>query len=109
MLSRLARYLRKNTTPAEQRLWSKLRRRQIEDCRFRRQVPLGSFVVDFACLERKLLIEVDGGLHPGREAYDAQRTRWLELHGYRVLRFQNSQVMWNIEGVVQTIRSALIT
>jgi very-short-patch-repair endonuclease len=71
-------------------------------------VALGSFVVDFLCFERKLLIEVDGGLHVGREVYDAQRTRWLEIHGYRVLRFANSEVMWNIDGVIQTIRSALV-
>src|SRR5262245_37163351 len=108
MPSKLARHLRNNLTPAEKRLWSKLRRRQVEDCRFRRQVPLGSFVIDFACLDRKLLIEIDGGLHHGREAYDAQRTRWLEIHGYRVLRFPNSEVMWDINGVVQAIRSALV-
>jgi len=108
MASRLAQYLRRNLTPAEQRLWSKLRRRQVEDCRFRRQVPIGSFVIDFACLERQLLIEVDGGLHAGSESHDAQRTRWLEVHGYRVLRFQNSEVLWDIEGVLQTIRSALV-
>ncbi|MFM9844869.1 MAG: endonuclease domain-containing protein [Dongiaceae bacterium] len=108
MPSQLARHLRRSLTAAEQRLWTKLRRCQVEDCRFRRQVPIGSFVIDFACLERKLLIEVDGGLHAGRELYDAQRTRWLESRGYRVLRFPNSQVMWDIEAVLQTIRSALV-
>ena len=102
-----ARRLRKTPTEAETRLWSRLRRRQIDGHRFRRQVPLGSYVVDFACLEARLMVEVDGGQHAERIDADAARTAWLEGRGYRVLRFWNNDVLANTDGVVETIRAAL--
>jgi very-short-patch-repair endonuclease len=100
----IARKLRSNPTDAEMRLWSRLRRKQVDGHRFRRQVPLGSYVVDFACLEARLIVEVDGGQHGER---DAARTAWLEAQGFRVLRFWNNDVLENTDGVIEAIRGAL--
>ena len=102
----LARQLRKQPTDAETHLWSRLRRKQLDGFRFRRQVPLGPYVADFACLDARLVVEVDGGQHAERAA-DTARTAWLESQGYRVLRFWNNDVLGNADGVVETIRSAL--
>jgi very-short-patch-repair endonuclease len=104
MASPLARALRRTPTNAETRLWARLRRKQLDGCRFRRQHPLGPNVVDFFCAEAKLIIEVDGGQH----AQDTDtRTRWLEGRGYRVLRFWNNDVLANPEGVLLVILEAL--
>lgn len=73
--------------------------------KFRRQQPIGQFIVDFVCLERKIIIEVDGGQHAEQQS-DSQRTRWLEDQGFRVLRFWNNEVLSNIDGVVQVISAA---
>jgi very-short-patch-repair endonuclease len=108
MASTRARELRKNATDAERKLWWKLRYRQLGGYRFRRQVPIGPFIVDFACLSHRLLIEVDGSQHAERVAYDHARTRWLESRGYRVLRFWNGDVLQDIEGVLETIHRALL-
>ncbi len=102
-----ARALRKNMTDAEQRLWQQLNRRQISNLRFRRQEPIGHFIVDFVCFECTLIIELDGGQHADQTAYDAQRTRWLESQGFCVLRFWNNEVLQNTAGVVEVIRDAL--
>jgi very-short-patch-repair endonuclease len=102
-----ARQLRKNLTDAERRLWKYLRCKQIEGHRFRRQVPIGPYYVDFLCLERRLVIEVDGGRHADRQAEDAKRTAWLESQGFRVLRYWNNEVLQNFEGVVEAILLAL--
>jgi very-short-patch-repair endonuclease len=100
----LARKLRLTPTDAEVRLWSRLRQKQLEGFRFRRQHPLGPYVVDFFCAEAKLIVEVDGGKHADdREA----RTRWLEARGYRVIRFWNNDVLANTEGVLRMILDAL--
>jgi len=107
MASSRARQLRKNPTDAERRLWARLRYRQVDGFRFRRQVPIGPFIADFACLERRLLIEVDGGQHAVDPASDAERTRWLESRGYCILRFWNHDVLRNTEGVLGTISLAL--
>ena len=107
MASTRARELRKNATDAERKLWSKLRYRQLGGYRFRRQVPIGQFIVDFACLSHRLLIEVDGGQHVERVAYDLARTRWLESRNYRLLRFWNIDVLKDIDGVLDTIYQAL--
>jgi very-short-patch-repair endonuclease len=107
MASSIARTLRRNLTDAEQRLWSRLRRRQVEGYRFRRQAPLGAYVVDFACFAARLVIEVDGGQHSWRAEKDATRNSWLEANGFQVLRFWNNEVFGNLEGVLETIRRAL--
>jgi very-short-patch-repair endonuclease len=75
--------------------------------KFRRQVSIGRFVVDFACVDRALVLEIDGGQHAGREAEDAARTAWLEARGRRVLRFWNNDVNENIDGVLQRIADEL--
>jgi len=101
-----AQMLRKRMTDAERRLWSKLRMRQVEGFRFRRQAPVGPYVVDFICLELKLIVEVDGGQHAMPQA-DAKRTAWLESEGYRVIRFWNNDVLKNTEGVLQSFYETL--
>ena len=106
MASPAARKLRANPTDAEIRLWSHLRRKQLDRFRFRRQQPIGPYVVDFFCSDAKLIIEVDGGQHAGSTT-DERRTRWLESHGYRVIRFWNNDVLANTEGVLLRILEAL--
>jgi very-short-patch-repair endonuclease len=94
---------------AEKKLWFRLRRRKIAGFPFRRQVPIGAYIVDFACLSARLVIEVDGGRHSrdGNRILDANRTNWLESRGYLVLRFWNSFVLSNIDSVMETIFNAL--
>jgi very-short-patch-repair endonuclease len=103
MNTKTARALRNNLTDAERRLWQKLQRRQIATVKFRRQQPIGAFIVDFVCFERRVIVEVDGGQHSEQVAYDEQRTRWLEAQGYFVLRFWNNDVLANTEVVAQAI------
>jgi very-short-patch-repair endonuclease len=105
---RNARAMRRAMTPAELRLWLRLQRRQLGGLRFRRQAPLGPYIVDFFCPERKLVIELDGDQH-GRDenvARDAQRTQWLEQGGLRVIRFSNADVMRSLDGVYDAIVEA---
>jgi very-short-patch-repair endonuclease len=97
-----ARALRREMTEAEKKLWRHLRDDQLEGHRFRRQVAVKPYVVDFCCLKKKLAIEVDGGQH-SENADDLARTRWLERKGYQVLRFWNNEVLGNIEGVLEII------
>jgi very-short-patch-repair endonuclease len=97
--------LRRDATDAERRLWSALRNRQIEGCKFRFQATIGPFVADFLCVEKLLIVEVDGGQH--NEEIDRGRTCFLQDRGYRVLRFWNNDVLENLEGVVAVIKSAL--
>jgi len=99
----IARRLRGNPTEAEKRLWSRLRRRQLDGFYIRRQAAIGKYVVDFVCFEPKLVVEVDGGQHLELAARDAQRTAWLETQGYQVIRFWNNDVLENTDGVVETI------
>ena len=98
-----ARHLRNNLTDAERCLWQKLKQRQIAGVKFRRQQPIGPFIVDFACFERRVIVEVDGGQHAEQLHRDEQRTRWLGAQGYRVLRFWNNDVLGNNEAVVQAV------
>ena len=107
MNTKTARALRNNLTDAERRLWQKLKRRQIATLKFRRQQPIGAFIVDFVCLERRVIVEVDGGQHAEQVAYDEQRTRWLEAQGYLVLRFWNNDVLANTDAVAQAILDAV--
>ena len=88
-----AKALRREMTEAEKRIWHRLRRRQTEGYRFRRQVPLGRFIADFVCHEARLIIEIDGGQHEPSSEKEARRTRFLETEGYRVLRFWNNEVL----------------
>ena len=104
-----ARKLRNNPTYAEQRLWRMLQRRQIAGVKFRRQQPIGHFIVDFVCFERRVIVEVDGGQHAEREHHDEQRTRWLEAEGFRVLRFWNNDVLANTDAVAQAVLDAVET
>jgi very-short-patch-repair endonuclease len=108
MSSEAARRLRANMTDAERKLWFLLRRKQLQGFRFRRQVPLGRYVADFACMSARLVLELDGGQHAERTDHDARRTKWMESVGFRVLRFWNGEVFTNAEGVLETIRLALL-
>ena len=104
-----ARRLRENATNAETILWRHLRRSPVLGTHFRRQVPIGSYVADFASMADRLVIEVDGSQHaegPVAET-DQARTRWLEAEGYRVLRFWNNDITQNIEGVLEAIHRAI--
>ena len=98
-----ARDLRAKSTDAERKLWSILRSRQLAGCKFRRQLPIDRYFADFACRETMLIVEVDGSQHMAEAAYDAERTRVLEIAGWRVLRFWNNDVLVNIEGVADAI------
>ncbi len=107
MSTKHARQLRKTSTPAEQRLWNRLRRNQIGGHHFRRQVPIGPYVADFVCVLKKLVVEVDGSQHVDQVQEDAVRTRYLERRGYRVLRFWNNAVLTETDSVVEAIFIAL--
>ncbi|PTS80608.1 hypothetical protein DBR17_10630 [Sphingomonas sp. HMWF008] len=101
-----ARDLRRNSTPAESKLWSVLRGSALDGHKFRRQQRLGPFFADFVCQAARLVVEIDGETHVGNEERDARRTAFLEREGYRVLRFSNADVMGNLEGVAEVILSA---
>jgi very-short-patch-repair endonuclease len=101
-----ARRLRHGQTEAEYRLWTRLRARQLE-VKFRRQHPIGPFIVDFCCLERRLIIELDGGQHAAQVKADERRSALLERKSYRVLRFWDNQVMSETEAVLEQIVSVL--
>ena len=102
-----AKALRKDMTDAERRLWYHLRGHRFEGAKFKRQKPIGSFIVDFVCMESRLVIELDGGQHADNTGYDQRRDAWLTANGYRVLRFWNNEVMQNLPGVLERIREAL--
>ncbi|WP_342360647.1 endonuclease domain-containing protein [Terrarubrum flagellatum] len=101
--------LRASQTDAEQKLWRALDRVPTFRTHFRRQVPLGSYIADFACLAARLVIELDGGQHAeeAQAHHDAVRTKWLEREGYRVVRFWNDDVLSDIESVLDTIYAAM--
>jgi len=102
-----ARELREAPTDVESKLWARVRDRQITGAKFRRQHPIGPFIADFCCVEKKLVVELDGGQHADQTAADENRTEFIEEHGYKVLRFWNKEVVGNIEGVLQSISAAL--
>jgi very-short-patch-repair endonuclease len=101
-----AREMRKNPTAPERVLWARLRRQRL-GARFRRQYPLLGFFPDFCCVERRLVIEIDGDSHAEQPQYDAWRTEKLAERGFRVLRFFNDEVQTNLEGVVEAIYEAV--
>jgi very-short-patch-repair endonuclease len=101
------RALRRQSTPQEQRLWSALRNRRLDGFKFRRQHPIGAFIADFACPERKLIVELDGPSHDIAYQRDQRRDAWLATQGYRVVRIRNDDARASIDGVLETIRLAL--
>ena len=106
LMRRRARELRKRMTDAERKLWFALRDRRFARFKFCRQVPIGRFVADFICFERRLVIEVDGGQHADSLS-DQRRDRWFAANGYRVLRFWNNEVLKNLDGVTTLLADTL--
>ena len=106
----LPKKLRQRQTDAEGRLWYYLRNKQIEGFKFRRQHRIGRYIVDMVCLEKKLIIEIDGGQHNeiSNQVLDSIRTNWLKNEGYQVSRFWDNDVLTNTEGVFEMIRQELI-
>jgi very-short-patch-repair endonuclease len=106
-LKPLARNLRKSQTDAEKHLWQRLRDRQLGGHKFRRQHSIGPYIADFVCIERNLIIELDGGQHADQQTHDAQRSEFLRSEGFAVIRFWNHEVLANIEAVLQVIYQRL--
>ena len=104
-----ARQLRRNQTDAEKFLWSKLRNRQLNGYKFKRQVPVGIYIADFLCQEAMLIVELDGGQHAEQQDYDQRRTHWLQSQSFRVLRFKNNDMLANVDGVCLALIEALST
>jgi len=104
-MSRLsrARRLRKNATPSEKLLWPRLRDRRFANFKFRRQQPVGPYIVDLFCAEAQLVIELNGESHVGKEAYDEKRARWLKSQGHKVLRIWDSEIYENLDKVMEMI------
>ncbi|MCE3046442.1 DUF559 domain-containing protein [Legionella sp. 16cNR16C] len=97
--------LRKNSTDAERHLWYYLRANRL-GFKFKRQAPIGTYIVDFLCFEKRLVIELDGGQHMDSQIYDIKRTDWLRAQGFRVFRFWNNEVFQQTESVLEVITSA---
>ncbi len=102
-----AKSLRSNLTDAEKALWYHLRAHRFLELKFKRQKPVGQYIVDFVCIEQKLIIELDGGQHAENVDYDERRTKFLENAGYKVLRFWNNQVLQELESVLEAIRTEI--
>jgi very-short-patch-repair endonuclease len=102
-----ARQFRKERTDAERVLWQKLRNRGLGGYKFRRQVPISPYIVDFFCQSARLVIEVDGGQHAEREDYDKQRDQYLRENGYEVVRFWNNEILGNLDGVLESLTLTL--
>lgn len=97
--------MRRTPSVAERVLWKLLRGRQLEGCKFRRQVPVGPYIADFVCFEHRLIVEADSALHD--QARDARRNAWLNAEGFRVLRFANSEIITRPENVLMAILDAI--
>jgi len=102
-----AKELRTRQTMIEQRLWYHLRAHRFMGAKFKRQKPMGRYIVDFVCLEHRLIIEIDGGQHAEQSEYDQVRDAWLRSEGYTVLRFWNNEVLQQMENVLEQIRTAV--
>ena len=102
-----AKALRKESTDAERLLWSRLRNRRLLGLKFRRQSPIGKYIVDFVCKERSLIIEIDGGQHQEQRASDATRTAWLGSCGFSVIRYWNNEVLEDIDSILESLRMTL--
>ncbi|MDK1021960.1 MAG: endonuclease domain-containing protein [Candidatus Hydrogenedentes bacterium] len=106
-LTNIARMLRRRSTKAETMLWEKVRNRQLDGVKFRRQQPIGPYVVDFVNFERKVVVELDGGQHALNSEADKSRDAWLGAEGFTVLRFWNNEVIENLDGVLGAIQDTL--
>lgn len=102
----LARRLRRDSTPAESLLWSRLRRSQLDDLHFRRQQVIDGFVADFYCHSAALIVELDGEVHEYRREYDAERDAILGARGLRILRIPNDELLYDLEAALERIRVA---
>lgn len=100
----IAKSLRKNNTDVERLLWKYLKARQLEGIKFRRQQPIGRYIVDFVSFEKKIVIEIDEGQHSVGKDRDEERDNWLGAKGFKVLRFWDNEILENIEGVLEVIR-----
>jgi len=98
-----AQRLRREQTPAEALLWKELRGRRFAGFKFRRQFPVAGYIGDFCCVEKRLVVEIDGGQHLGQKRYDRERTKRLEECGYRIVRFWNTEVVEKIDEVLEEI------
>ena len=105
----LARNLRKNSTIQERRLWNLLKNRQFHNLKFKRQQPIGDYIVDFICKDAKIIIEIDGGQHnePENIEYDKSRTEYLNTLGYKIIRFWNNEIYENIEGAILRLKKEI--
>ena len=100
----IAKGLRKNNTDVERFLWRHLKARRLEGIKFRRQQPIGRYIVDFVSFEKKVVIELDGSQHSVGKERDEERDNWLGVEGFKVLRFWNNEILENVEGVLEVIR-----
>jgi very-short-patch-repair endonuclease len=107
LLHQRARRLRREQTSFEAKLWKCLRGRQFDQFKFRRQFPVKGYIADLCCPEKKLIVELDGGQHLDQASYDSERTAKLEGFGYIVMRFWNSEITENIEGILEAIYTEL--
>ena len=101
-----ARSLRSGMTDAEARIWSRIRAHRLDGASFRRQVPIGRYIVDFACMEKRIIVEIDGGQH-AESMRDAKRDAWLKSQGFSILRYWNGDVLANTNGVLESIAHAI--
>lgn len=102
-----AKRMRRQPTDAEAKMWRHLRAHRFAGFKFKRQQPIGRYIVDFACFQRQLIVEIDGGQHQQNAEYDERRSRWLRSQGFIVLRFWNDDVLARSEAVMETIWIAL--
>ncbi|MCG2778593.1 MAG: endonuclease domain-containing protein [Desulfobacterales bacterium] len=105
----IARDLRRSSTEAEKILWQRLRNKQLDGLKFRRQQAIGRYIVDFVNFDRKLVIELDGGQHAVEKEKDRERDQWLQTQGFEVLRYWNNEILENLEGVLEVIRKKLLS
>jgi len=101
----LARSMRHEMTEAEKILWEYVRNKKLSGLKFKRQYPIGRYVADFFCYEKKLIIEIDGSIHESREEYDKNRDEYLTASGYEILRIKNDEIIDSIETVIEKIKS----
>ena len=106
ILRQYAKNLLRQSTDTEQHLWYYLRANRL-GFKFKRQVPIGSYIVDFVCFEKHLVIELDGGQHLNNQIYDTKRSDWLKAHGFKILRFWNNEVLQQTASVIDVILNTL--